>query len=209
MSESKELELFDLQKAKKQMKDVVPVKRIDIEYIVNILKNIALNFAQQKQFNINILVEDLGKQCMKMKKKARVLKDEVENLIDMLINELSIKYENKDFYKTQLTKIKTNRIIIKDLQKQIKISKGEKDFTTAEKLKKQLVIVRGESYENIILPIRDLVETHKIKELETKIEKVEIQKEKKKDLRKEQQQLMIDFINFLITYKSLDNILYN
>jgi len=209
--EKQNVDLFELRQAKNFFESQMLLNSAQMDRMFKILTLISKNFAKQKVFDIETLVEDLKTRCQKINHKIRSLKGTIQSFIMRILNQLDKHVPKEGLIRNEINEIKKDTEYAFELLTNIKMLKEKEDYETAKKEKKIFLKIAGRHYKKIIDRICNFI--HKTAD-EQPIDSLKMKKDfrdlnemkqDKRTLREQQKQIMLEFVKFLIKYQMMRN----
>jgi len=209
--EKQNVDLFELRQAKNFFESQMLLNSAQMDRMFKILTLISKNFAKQKVFDIETLVEDLKTRCQKINHKIRSLKGTIQSFIMRILNQLDKHVPKEGLIRNEINEIKKDTEYAFELLTNIKMLKEKEDYETAKKEKKIFLKIAGRHYKKIIDRICNFI--HKTAD-EKPIDSLKMKKDfrdlnemkqDKRTLREQQKQIMLEFVKFLIKYQMMRN----
>jgi hypothetical protein len=210
--EKQNIELFELRQAKNLLESQMILNSVQMDRMYKILMLISKNFANQKVFDIETLVEDLKTRCQKMKHKIRGLKGTIQSFIMRILHQLDKHVPKEGLIRNEINEIKRDAEYAFELITKIRMLKKDENYEAAKKEKKIFLNIAGRHYKKIIDRICNFI--HRTAKYEKIIDSSKMKKDfrdlnemkqDKRALREQQKQIMLEFIKFLIKYQMMRN----
>ena len=210
--EKQKVDLFELRQAELYLRARMMLNSKQMTRMHNILLMISKNFAKQKVFNIETLVEELKTKCEKMNHKIRDLKGSIRSFIMRILHELDKHVPREGLFRNEINKIRNDADYAFELSTNIKMMKEKEDYEGAKKAKAVLLKIAGRHNKKIVdricsflkrtVKYQKTINPSKIKE---DLRGLKEMGQEKRVLREQQKQIMLEFVKFLIKYQMMRN----